>query len=122
MKPLLSAAAALALCLGGVASAQLPTEDELREAAKSAGNGALDGAKTSAAEVAKDPAAAKKNMGGAAKTVAVGGVKGAATAVTTKKTVKTKTTTTTTTTQSTTDTKRPGTDSTSTPVRRAPPN
>lgn len=121
MKSLLSAAAALALCLGGVARAQLPTEDELREAAKSAGNGALDGAKTSATEVAKDPAAAKKNMGGAAKTVAVGGVKGAAGAVTTKKTVKTKTTTTTTTTP-TPAPKRQGADSTSTTVRHAPPN
>lgn len=123
MKSVLSAAA-LFLFLGGVASAQLPTEDELKATAKTAGTGALEGAATSAAEVAKDPAAAKKNMGGAAKTVAIGGVKGARTAVTTRKTVKTTTTTTTvkTSVEPTAVTRKPVTPAAHTTVTHSPPN
>ncbi len=117
MKSFLSAAAVFVL-VTGVARAQLPTEDELKETAKTAGTGALEGAATAAGEVAKDPSGAKKHMGGAAKKVAVGGVRGAQTAVTTKKTVKTTTTTTTVKTETQPATATPAT---AAPVH-APPN
>ena len=85
--------AAVLLALGGLASAQVPTTgDQVKAEAKLGATGAVDGAKKSSAEVAKDPAAAKKNVAGSAKTVAVGTGKGAVTAVTEKTTTSTTTT------------------------------
>ena len=123
MKSVIAAAAAFVL-VSGVTHAQLPTANDLEETAKTAGMGALSGAATAAGEVAKDPGHAKKHIGGSAKTIAIGGAKGAGTAITTKKTVKTTTTTTTVSTQPAGPKKTPpNTPATAAPTpSRAPPN
>lgn len=79
----------------GLANAQVPTtEDGLKATAKTAGSGAVAGAKTSATEVAKDPGAAEKNIGGTAKKDATDTAKGAGNAVMAGKTTTTTATTT----------------------------
>ena len=78
----LGTALLLSFGLGATALAQVPTTSGgLGQTAKTAGKGAVQGGEASAAQVAKDPSAAKKDVKGTAKKVGTDAGKGAVSAV-----------------------------------------